>query len=405
MEEAFNDTLTNELNLRHNAKIVVIGVGGGGSNAVNHMVEQENENIEYWVFNTDAQALQASSCEHKFILGYENEIQNERGLGAGGSPEAGRKAAELSAERIRRVVEGANMVFIAAGEGGGTGTGASPVVARIAKEAGALVLAIVTRPFSMEGSARIKIATQGIKDLTRAVDSIIIVSNDKLINKQSGLTLTDGFKICDNVLSEAVTTLTDIILKSGRINLDFADVKATMANRGLALISIGKGSGANKAYLAAQSAVNSPFLETSIIGARTLIIAVTSGKHVLMEDTENVINYIKQAAKIDENENDVNIKWGLYEDPSFQDDEMKVAIIATDFDKSLLVNTEDGESDVIELIKKDPKKEIVVPDYYQEILNDLNNDLTEESNEVSQVETYTNYDTSDDDALIIERKQ
>lgn len=244
------------------AKIVVIGVGGAGNNAVNQMIEEKIANIDFWVVNTDAQALATSRAEHKYVLGKDYT----KGLGAGGNPEIGKNAAESSLDDLKEIVAGANMVFIAAGMGGGTGTGAAPVIARIAKESGALTVAIVTRPFTFEGNNRKVKAVEGLNELKKEVDSIIIVSNDKLMMINGNKSIAEAFAESDRVLAQSVKTITDLILLPGLINLDFADVKATLMDKGVALIGFGMGSGERKAMEAATNAIASPLLEASIKG-------------------------------------------------------------------------------------------------------------------------------------------
>lgn len=324
-----------EEGLQTNAKIIVIGVGGGGSNAVNGMIHDKNEQVDYWVFNTDSQALANSPCDNKLILGR----NVTRGLGAGGLPEMGAKAAEDSYSDIQLVVKGADMVFIAAGEGGGTGTGAAPVVAKAAKEAGCLVLGIVTRPFTFEGKARKLHALEGINNLRENVDALIVVSNDKMMFNNGGLGIKDAFAASDEILAQSVKTVTDLILVHGVINLDFADVKATLSKKGLSLIGIGYGEGKNKAIDAATNAINSPLLEASIRGSRSMIINITVGDDTTLDDVQYAINYITEAAG--GQDNDVNIIFGVQNEPSFHD-KMKIAIIATDFEKDISVDGQDN---------------------------------------------------------------
>ncbi|MDD6241228.1 MAG: cell division protein FtsZ [Eubacteriales bacterium] len=315
--------------LQANAKIKVIGVGGGGSNAVNGMIHDKEDMVEYWVFNTDSQALSASPCENKLVLGK----NVTRGLGAGGLPEMGKKAAEDSYNDIELVVKGSDMVFLAAGEGGGTGTGAAPIVAKAAKEAGCLVLAIVTRPFTFEGKQRKLNALEGIKELEKYVDALIVVSNDKMMFNNGKMSIGKAFEASDQVLASSVKTVTDLILVHGIINLDFADVKATLSGKGLALIGIGYGEGKNKALDAAESAINSPLLESSIRGSKSMIINFTVGDDTTLDDVNYAVAFITDAAGGDKN-NEVNIIFGVQQDSSYHD-KMKVAIIATDFDKAV----------------------------------------------------------------------
>ena len=304
------------------AKIVVVGCGGGGSNAVNQMVEEQMRGVTFWVCNTDAQALATSKAEHRLVLG--KDITN--GLGAGGNPEVGRKAAESSLDDIYEVLQGANMVFIAAGMGGGTGTGAAPIVAKAAKDLGALTVAIVTRPFSFEGERRRKNAIEGINALKEVVDAIIIVSNDKLMMMNGTRPIGEAFAESDRVLAQSVKTITDLIVVPGVINLDFADVKATLQNKGLALIGFGTGSGPKKANDAASSALLSPLLEASIHGAHSIIANVTCGNNVSLDEVKEAIDYITSAAG-----NTPNIIFGVQENPELND-QMLISIVATEFD-------------------------------------------------------------------------
>ncbi len=303
------------------ARIVVIGVGGGGNNAVNRMIDENIPNVEFYVMNTDKQALATSKAPNRIALG--EELTN--GLGAGGEPEVGRKAAELSIEAIRSVVKGAKLVFIAAGMGGGTGTGACPVVAAVAKEEGALTIAIVTRPFTFEGPRRIKNSVQGLSDLKAAVDSIIIVSNDKLLSAAGKAPISEAFSSSDAVLAQSVKTVTDLILMPAIINLDFADVSSTLKNSGIALIGFGSGSGPNKAEEAAENAINSPLLEASISGARKIIVFVTCGPNVSLFDAQECVNKIGATAG-----NNVDVMFGIALNSQL-DDTLLVSVIASQF--------------------------------------------------------------------------
>jgi len=306
-------------------KILVIGVGGGGSNAVNEMVDDELKSIDFWVFNTDAQALPTSKSPNRFVLGEEVT----KGLGAGGNPDVGKNAAESSSEKIKEIISGYDMVFIACGEGGGTGTGAAPVVAKIAKDLGALTVAIVTRPFTFEGASRLKKATAGISLLKENVDSLIIVSNDKLMFMNGKRALKDAFNESDKVLSQSVKTITDLILLPGVINLDFADVRNTLQAKGLAMIGFGMGKGDTKARDAATAAISSPLLEASIKGAKSAIVNITGGDGVTLNEAQEAVQYITEVAG-----GDVNIIFGVQTNPQF-DDTMLVSVIATEFDEEM----------------------------------------------------------------------
>lgn len=303
------------------ARIVVIGVGGAGNNAVNRMIDEEISSVEFYVANTDRQALATSKARNRLVLG--EELTG--GLGAGGEPSVGEAAAEKSIEDIRAIVKGANMVFIAAGMGGGTGTGAAPVVARVAKEEGALTVAIVTRPFSFEGKKRIANSVEGLNKLKEAVDSIIIVSNDKLLMVSGTQPISEAFAESDRVLAQSVKTVTDLILTPAVINLDFADVKNTLANSGIALIGFGMGSGPNKAQDAAVNAISSPLLEASINGARRAICAVTCGSQVSLYEAQETVDRIIQSAG-----SAIDVKFGVSINPQLTD-QILVSVIASDF--------------------------------------------------------------------------
>ena len=303
------------------ARIVVIGVGGAGNNAVNRMIDDNLSSVEFYVANTDQQSLSHSKARNRIILG-EKETN---GLGAGGDPEKGRKAAEESIDKIREIVEGANLVFIAAGMGGGTGTGASPVIAQAAKEAGALTVAIVTRPFTFEGKKRIANSVEGLNNLKDAVDAIIIVSNDKLLMVNGTSPISEAFAESDGVLAQSVKTVTDLILCPAFINLDFADVRNTLKDSGISLIGFGMGSGPNRSQEAANNAINSPLLEASINGARRAICAVTCGREVSLYEAQETVNRIIEAAG-----SSVDIKFGVSINDELSD-QILVSVIASDF--------------------------------------------------------------------------
>ncbi len=304
------------------ARIVVIGIGGAGNNAVNRMIDDNIQNVDFYVMNTDKQALASSKAPHRVILGE----GATRGLGAGGDPTVGKRAAEQSIETIKKVVEGADMVFIAAGMGKGTGTGAAPVVAKLAKEAGALTLAIVTRPFTFEGKKRTENAIQGLTNLKAAVDSVIIVSNDKLLTSSGGVPVDKAFQESDRILAQSVKTVADLILVPAMINLDFADVKSTLKDSGISLIGFGMGKGPNKAEEAALNAINSPLLEAHIQGAKRAICAVTCGSGVTMYEAQKCVTKI-----VDEAGGAVDIKFGVSINSNL-DDSLVVSVIASDFD-------------------------------------------------------------------------
>ncbi len=303
------------------ARIVVIGVGGAGNNAVNRMLEENISHVEFYVANTDKQVLQTSASKNRLVLGE----KTTGGLGAGGSPDVGKLAAEESKEEIADIVRGANMVFIAAGMGGGTGTGAAPVIAAIAREAKALTVAIVTRPFTFEGKGRIANSVRGLNELKDAVDAIIIVSNDKLLLSSGNQPIGQAFKMADDVLAQSVKTVTDLILMPSVINLDFSDVRNVLKNSGISLIGFGMGQGANKAFDAAQSAISSPLLESSLSGARKAIVAVTCGPLVSLYEAQETVERIREIAGTN-----LDIKFGVNINDQLTD-QILVSVIAADF--------------------------------------------------------------------------
>lgn len=305
-------------------KIAVIGIGGAGNNAVNRMIDDDIDSVEFYVANTDKQSLAMSKAPYKIILG--KSLTN--GLGAGGNPSVGKEAAEESEEEIRTILDGKDMLFIAAGMGGGTGTGGAPVIARIAKEMGILTIAVVTRPFSFEGNQKVCYSVQGIQELADIVDSIIIVSNDKLLLMNGNLSVSNAFEESDSVLARSVKTVTDMILTPYLMNLDFADVKNTLSSSGIALIGYGSGSGENKVDEAVENAINSPLLETGIVGARKALCGITLGPNVTLTDVHNTIAKINRMAC-----KDLDLKFALSKNPAL-DDSIIVSIIASDFENA-----------------------------------------------------------------------
>ena len=304
------------------AKIKVIGVGGGGNNAVNRMIESGVKGVEFIVANTDRQVLNSSKADVKLQLG-------KTGLGAGADPEVGRKAAEDSKEEITNVLKGADMVFVTCGMGGGTGTGAAPVIAEIAQGLGALTVGIVTKPFAWEGKPRSAHAEEGLEKLKDHVDNLIIIPNDRLreiIDKSTPM--TEAFKEVDNVLRLGVQSISDLIAVTGLVNLDFADVKTVMSNKGDALIGIGVATGENRAIEAAKQSVSSPLLETDIRGATDAIINITGGNNLSLFEVEDAVEVIREAAGTD-----INTIFGAVINESLGDD-IIVTVIATGFDQN-----------------------------------------------------------------------
>jgi cell division protein FtsZ len=304
--------------------IKVIGVGGGGNNVVNRMVRSGTKGVDFIGINTDKQALTVSSATQKIQIG--EKLTN--GQGAGSDPEVGRKSAEENRAQISKAVEDADMVFITAGMGGGTGTGAAPIVADIAKEVGVLTVGVVTKPFAFEGRRRMTQAEAGIAELKTKVDSLVIIPNDRLkYATDQKITLANAFEIADDVLQQAVQSISDLIKNTGFINLDFADVTAVMKNAGMAHMGVGRAAGKNKAEEAAKMAISSPLLETSINGAKGVLINVTGSMDMGLEEVETAANLVQQAAHPE-----ANIIFGAAFDESLED-ELRVTVIATGFEE------------------------------------------------------------------------
>jgi len=305
------------------AIIKVVGVGGGGVNAVNRMIESGLRGVEFIAVNTDAQALLMSDADVKLDIGRDLT----RGLGAGADPSKGRQAAEDHSDEIEEVLKGADMVFVTAGEGGGTGTGGAPVVARIARSLGALTIGVVTRPFSFEGRRRSSQAEDGISTLREEVDTLIVIPNDKLLEMTDHqVAILDAFRQADQVLMQGVSGITDLITTPGLINLDFADVKAVMSNAGSALMGIGSARGEDRARVAAEMAVSSPLLEASIEGAHGVLLSIAGGSDLGLFEVSAAANLIEAAAH-----EDANIIFGTVIDDALGD-EVKVTVIAAGFD-------------------------------------------------------------------------
>jgi len=306
------------------AVIKVVGIGGGGVNAVNRMIEAGLRGVEFIAVNTDAQTLLMSDAEVKLDIGRETT----RGLGAGSDPEVGRRAADEHADEIEEILKGADMVFITAGEGGGTGTGGAPVVAEIARNIGALTIGVVTRPFGFEGRKRATQADMGISDLKKAVDTLIVVPNDRLLQISEPQTpMVDAFRTADQVLYQGVEGITSLITTPGLINLDFADVKAVMTGAGSALMGIGHGSGEDRAEEAARAAISSPLLESSIEGARGVLLSVSGPTGLTLHEVNRAADHITRVAHPD-----ANIIFGAVVDDALGE-EVRVTVIAAGFDK------------------------------------------------------------------------
>jgi cell division protein FtsZ len=371
----------------YSANIKVIGVGGGGGNAVNAMVRSSIQGVEFVLANTDMQTLDASPCQHKIRIGTELT----RGLGAGSNPETGKLAAEESRDHLYDVLDGSDMVFLTAGMGGGTGTGATPVIAEIAREVGALTVGVVTKPFMFEGSRRQKQAEEGIEELKEAVDTLIVIPNQKLlsfIGKQTAL--GTAFSQVDDVLRQAVCSISDLIVIPGLINLDFADVKTIMCGMGKALMGGGIASGENRAIEAAQRAISSPLLdEASVEGARGILINITGGEDLTLHDVNEAAMLIQKSAH-----EDAHIIFGAVVDESMKED-MRVTVIATGFDmeerQRLYLAPEEPNVMPMKKVVNGPDVEVDThPAYQQESLKELADIIRKESPET--ISNSSNFD-------------
>ncbi len=359
-----------EENLDQAAKIKVIGVGGGGGNAINTMIRNHVEGVDFLVANTDAQALRRSEAPMKIQLGG----NLTKGLGAGANPEIGRQAAEEDVKRLVELFTGADMIFIAAGMGGGTGTGAAPIIAKAAKEAGALTVGVVTRPFTREGKQRMARADAGITALREVVDSLVVVPNDRLLGLAGkNMSILDAFKPADDVLRQAVQGISDLIITEGMINVDFADVRTVMSNRGMAMMGIGIAEGERRAAEAAYSAISSPLLEeVDISGAMGVLVNISGSSSMTMEEFEEASTIIHE--KVHE---DANIIVGLVIDESLGE-KIKITAIATGFGEQFEVKDKNNSSEKTE-VERTPyvpqvarnKRELDVPTHIRNQQNEL----------------------------------
>ena len=385
------------------ARIRVVGVGGSGGNAINHMINSKVEGVDFIAINTDAQDLHHSKAKKKIHIGK----NLTRGLGTGMNPELGKRAAEETKEEIQEALKGSDMVFVTCGMGGGTGTGAAPVVAQIAKELGALTIGVVTRPFSFEGIQRSRLAEQGIANLKKAVDAIIEIPNDKLLSLvDKDTSVQEAFALCDNILKEAVVGISDLITTPGIINVDFADIKAVMESAGSALMGIGSAAGEGRATKAAQEAINSPLLDIKIDGATGVLFAIAGGDDLGMLEIQEAANVITKS--VDPN---ARIIFGTIKDENLKKGTIKVTVIATGFktDKpgslqESVVEKEEEETKEEEKAfappffaskKKEEKEEIhnELPDFEEELDTEEEVEIKEEPKEGAT----KNKDLDDDD--------
>ena len=341
------------------ARIKVIGVGGSGKNALNHMIASKVKGVEFIAMNTDTQDLHHSLAERKIHIGK----NLTKGLGAGMDPEVGKKAAEETKSEIQDVVKGSDMIFIACGMGGGTGTGAAPIVARAAKEQGILTVAVITKPFFFEGNQRMRIAEKGIEELAKEVDAIIVIPNDKLLQlADKNTNFKDAFATCDEVLRQAVEGISDLITTPGMINVDFADIRAIMSDAGSALMGIGSASGEKRAEKAAMQAINSPLLEVSINGAKGVLFAISGGEDITIHEIQEAARLITESI-----DKDAKVIFGTIHDEKLKKGELKVTVIATSFPadapRKSLFNISQNQN-----LLKDEKPEIVKKEVHNTIL-------------------------------------
>ena len=357
-------------NFSNTAKLKVVGVGGAGGNAINDMIESNITSVDFIAINTDQQDLDRSQAPVKVLLG--------RGMGAGADPEKGRIAAKESEEKIKEVLEGTDMLFITAGMGGGTGTGASPIIAEVAKAMGILTVAIVTKPFSFEGPLKKNNAATGINNLRENVDTLIAIPNDRLFEIPGmNISLMNAFKEANGVLKMGIKGISDLITKQGIVNLDFADIKSIMQNSGIAMLGFGEANGDEKAKSATAQALNSPLLEKSIEGARKILINVTAGPDIGLQEIQEVAETIAEKAGNDK----ANLIWGYIMEPELEGT-ISVSLVATDFQEELLARSENIDSRAIRFAP--PKKEEVEVEKKTEEKKEVKHQIEEEDHDTEE---------------------
>ena len=357
-------------NFSNTAKLKVVGVGGAGGNAINDMIESNITSVDFIAINTDQQDLDRSQAPVKVLLG--------RGMGAGADPEKGRIAAKESEEKIKEVLEGTDMLFITAGMGGGTGTGASPIIAEVAKAMGILTVAIVTKPFSFEGPLKKNNAATGINNLRENVDTLIAIPNDRLFEIPGmNISLMNAFKEANGVLKMGIKGISDLITKQGIVNLDFADIKSIMQNSGIAMLGFGEANGDEKAKSATAQSLNSPLLEKSIEGARKILINVTAGPDIGLQEIQEVAETIAEKAGNDK----ANLIWGYIMEPELEGT-ISVSLVATDFQEELLARSENIDSRAIRFAP--PKKEEVEVEKKTEEKKEVKHQIEEEDHDIEE---------------------
>ena len=371
-------------NFSNAAKLKVVGVGGAGGNAINDMIESNITTVDFIAINTDQQDLDRSKASIKVLLG--------KGMGAGADPEKGRIAAKESEEKIKEVLEGTDMLFITAGMGGGTGTGASPIIAEVAKSMGILTVAVVTKPFSFEGPIKKNNALAGIKNLKENVDTLIAIPNDKLFEIPGmNITLLNAFKEANGILKIGIKGISDLIMKQGTINLDFADIRSIMQNSGIAMLGFGEANGDEKAKSATAQALNSPLLEKSIEGARKILINITGGPDVSLNEVNEVANTVTAKAG-----SEPNLIWGYILDEELEGT-ISVSIVATDFQDNLHSNIQENNNSKTVRFAPEIKKEEIKP-LSSEEEKQQKSDIFSEKDE-NQKKDFDDEDEDDDDSM------
>lgn len=356
------------------ARIKVIGIGGSGKGALNHMINSKLQGVEFVAMNTDTQDLHHCLAEKKIHIGK----NLTKGLGAGMDPEVGKKSAEETKEEIQDVIKGSDMIFIAGGMGGGTGTGAAPVIASIAKNEGILTVAVVTKPFFFEGASRMKLAEKGLEELEKEVDALIVIPNDRLLSIiDKNTSVKQAFQMCDEVLKQAVESISDIIRTAGTINLDFADIKRILKDSGTALMGVGRGVGENRAREAATSAVNSPLLDVSIHGAKGVLFAIYGLEDLGMLEVQEAAKIITESV-----DKDAKIIFGIATDPTLKKDEVKVTVIATGFPTGFSTRT--NTQSQLNFQKRLPEERVVekeIPKEEIKVENRIDHEIAEQKEE------------------------
>lgn len=371
------------------ARIKVIGVGGSGGNAINHMISSKVKGVDFIAVNTDAQDLHHSAAKKKIHIGK----NLTKGLGTGMNPEMGRRAADETKEELQEAMKNSDMVFIAGGMGGGTGTGAAPVVAKTAREIGALTVGVVTKPFFFEGSQRMKLAVQGLENLSKEVDALIVIPNDRILqNVEKETSATQAFGMADEVLKEAVEGISDLITTPGIINVDFADIRAIMENAGSALMGVGKAGGENRAIDAAKGAINSPLLDLSINGAKGVLFAIAGSDDMTMHEIQEAAKVITESI-----DPDAKVIFGAIKDDRLKKNEVKVTVIASGFPENQVIRATGSSGSLFQFGKDTGSEDIEEDDRVEEEVAPKQKDDAEERRRPRDIEKKEKDSDDDDD--------